>query len=160
MASESYEAPIPAAALPHLRVAILGAGKMGGILLQGFLKNNLFAADQLVATVQHEDRALALSAQLGVTVTTDNLEAARSADIILLGVKPIQVPGVIATIRSGLTKEKLLVSFAASVTTAAIEAGAGCELPVVRAMPNTPAMIGAGVTALCAGTFCTPKSLA
>jgi pyrroline-5-carboxylate reductase len=160
MASESYEAPVPTAALPHLRVAILGAGKMGGILLQGFLKNNLFSADQLVATVQHEDRALALSAQLGVSVTTDNLEAARSADIILLGVKPIQVPGLIAEIHSGLSKDKLIVSFAASVTTAAIEAGAGCELAVVRAMPNTPAMIGAGVTALCAGTFCTAEQLA
>jgi pyrroline-5-carboxylate reductase len=160
MASESYEAPVPTAALPHLRVAILGAGKMGGILLQGFLKNNLFSADQLVATVQHEDRALALSAQLGVSVTTDNLEAARSADIILLGVKPIQVPGLIAEIHSGLSKDKLIVSFAASVTTAAIEAGAGCELAVARAMPNTPAMIGAGVTALCAGTFCTAEQLA
>jgi pyrroline-5-carboxylate reductase len=133
---------------------------MGGILLQGFLKNNLFAADQIVATVQHPDRALALSAQFGMTVTTDNLEAAAFADVILLGVKPIQVPTLIATIQSALTPAKLLVSFAASVTTASIEAGAGCELAVVRAMPNTPAMIGAGVTALCAGRFCSADQMA
>ena len=146
--------------MPTLRVAVLGAGKMGGILLQGFLKNNLFAADQIVATVQHPDRALALSAQFGVTVTTDNLEAASTADVILLGVKPIQVPALIAEIQSGLTTDKLIVSFAASVTTASIEAAAGCELAVVRAMPNTPAMIGAGVTALCPGRFCSAEQMA
>ena len=154
------EASLPQPLLPNLRVAVLGAGKMGGILLQGFLKNNLFAPDQIVATVQHPDRALALSAQFGMTVTTDNLEAATFADVILLGVKPIQVPALIATIRPALTREKLIVSFAASVTTASIESGAGCELAVVRAMPNTPAMIGAGVTALCAGRFCSNDQMA
>ena len=148
------------ALMPTLRVAVLGTGKMGGILLQGFLKNNLFAVDQIVATVQHPDRALALSAQFGLAVTTDNLAAAQFADIILLGVKPIQVPALIAEIRPALNPQKLLVSFAASVTTASIEQAAGCELAVVRAMPNTPAMIGAGVTALCPGRFCTQDQLA
>jgi pyrroline-5-carboxylate reductase len=160
MSTETYEAPVPAPVLPDLRVAILGAGKMGGILLQGFLKNNLFALDHVVATVQHQDRALALSAQFGVSVTTDNVEAAAFADVILLGVKPVQVPALVEAIRPSLDSGKLLVSFAASVTTSSIEQAAGCELAVVRAMPNTPAMIGAGVTAVCAGRFCTPDKLA
>src|SRR5580698_6927296 len=107
--SASYEVPTPAAVLPDLRVAILGAGKMGGILLQGFLKNNLFAADQMVATVQHSDRALALTAQFGVAVTTDNLAAAEFADVILIGVKPIQVPALIAEIQPALTSKKLIL---------------------------------------------------
>ena len=148
------------AAMPGLKVAVLGAGKMGGILLQGFMKNDLLAPEQIVATVQHEDRAVALSAQFGVEVSTDNLAAAHWADVILLGVKPVQVPGLIAVIREALTKDKMLLSFAASVTTASIEDAAGCALPVVRAMPNTPAMISAGVTALCAGRFCTPAQMA
>ena len=160
MSSETYEAPVPAPLMPNLRVAVLGAGKMGGILLQGFLKNNLFAADQIVATVQHPERALALSAQFGVSVTTDNLEAAANSDVILLGVKPIQVPALVAEIRPALNKKKMLLSFAASVTTASIEHIAGCDLATVRAMPNTPAMIGAGVTALCAGRFCDPAQMA
>lgn len=145
--------------MPGLKVAVLGAGKMGGILLQGFLKNNLLHPDQIVATVQHAERALALSAQFGVSVTTENDAAAAWADVILLGVKPIQVPALIAEIKSGLTPAKMLVSFAASVTTGAIEAAAGCELAVIRAMPNTPAMIGAGVTALCSGRFCSPEQM-
>ena len=161
--SEQVEQVMPqvaAALMPGVKVAVLGAGKMGGILLQGFLKNNLLAPDQIVATVQHEDRALALSAQLGVTVTTDNAAAAKWADVILLGVKPVQVPALVWEIKNGLAPGKMIVSFAASVTTSAIEAAAGVELAVVRAMPNTPAMIGAGVTALCAGRFCEAEQMA
>ena len=148
------------AGMPDVKVAVLGTGKMGGILLQGFLKNNLLTPENLVATVQHSDRATALSAQFGVAVGTDNLEAARWADVILLGVKPVQVPGLIAEIQPGLDRRKLLLSFAASVTTGSIEEAAGFELGVVRAMPNTPAMISAGVTALCAGRFCSAEQMA
>lgn len=157
--SDTTHEPAHPSLMPGLKVAILGTGKMGGILLQGFLKTNLLHSDQIAATVQHEDRATALSAQFGVHVTTDNLAAAEWADVILLGVKPVQVPGLIAVIRPALTAEKMLLSFAASVTTAAIEEAANCELPVVRAMPNTPAMISAGVTALCAGRFCSASQM-
>jgi len=160
MSDDSYELPVPASVLPNLRVAILGAGKMGGILLQAFLKNNLLLPDQLVATVQHPDRALALSAQLGVNVGTDNLAAARQADVILLGVKPIQVPALIADILPALTPAKLLLSFAASVKTRSIEDAAGCDLAVIRAMPNTPALLSAGATALCSGRFVSPEQIA
>lgn len=160
MSTETYELPVPVAALPDLRIAILGAGKMGGILLQAFLKNNLLHTDQLVATVQHPDRAQALFAQFGVEVDTDNIAAARQADVILLGVKPTQVPVVVNEIAPVLTPEKMLLSFAASVKTRDIEDAAGCNLAVVRAMPNTPAMLAAGITALCPGRFVTPQQMA
>ena len=160
--SESYEVPVLTAtpAMPGLRVAVLGAGKMGGILLQAFLKNNLLAPEQIFATVQHAERAQALSAQFGVEVTTDNLAAARQADVILLGVKPIQVPALIEEIKPALTPKKTVLSFAASVKTRAIEDGAGCELAVIRAMPNTPAMLAAGITALCGGRFVSAEQMA
>ena len=159
MSTETYELPVPAAGLPGVRVAILGAGKMGGILLQAFLKNNLLHEDQLIATVQHPDRAQALSAQFGVEVDTDNLAAAKQADVILLGVKPTQVPVVVNEIAPALTPEKMLLSFAASVKTRDIEDAAGCNLAVVRAMPNTPAMLAAGITALCPGRFVSPEQM-
>ena len=151
-------AAVPAQ-LPHVRVAVLGAGKMGGILLQAFLKQNLFAPDQIFATVGHAERALALSTQWGVDVSTNNLEAASKADLILIGVKPFQVPDLIAEIRSALTPAKTLVSFAASVKTRAIEDLAGMEIAVVRAMPNTPSALGAGAAALCRGRFVTPEKM-
>ena len=101
MAEIAVEATEVPAQLPLVRVAVLGAGKMGGILLQAFLKENLFAADQIHATVGHAERALALSTQWGVDVSTNNLEAARQSDLILLGVKPFQVPDLIAEIKPG-----------------------------------------------------------
>ena len=147
---ETTETP---AQLPHVRVAVLGAGKMGGILLQAFLKQNLFAPDQIHATVGHAERALALSTQWGVDVTTNNLQAASQADLILLAVKPYQVPDLLAEIRPALSKGKTLISVAASVKTRAIEDAAGVEIAVIRAMPNTPSALGAGAAALCRGRF-------
>jgi pyrroline-5-carboxylate reductase len=153
MAERTVESTEVAAQLPQVRVAVLGAGKMGGILLQAFLKQNLFAPEQIHATVGHAERALALSTQWGVDVTTNNLEAARQSDLILLGVKPMQVPGLIEEIRPALTTAKTLISFAASVKTRAIEEAAGMEIAVIRAMPNTPSALGAGAAALCRGRF-------
>ncbi len=159
MAEISVEAPQIPAQLPKVRIAVLGAGKMGGILLQAFLKENLFAADRIHATVSHPERALALSTQWGVDVSTNNLEAVRQSDLILVGVKPFQVPDLIAEIKPGLTPAKMLVSFAASVKTRAIEDAAGMEIAVVRAMPNTPSALGAGAAALCRGRFVTPSQM-
>ncbi len=153
MAEIAVEAPQTPAQLPKVRVAVLGAGKMGGILLQAFLKENLFAADRIHATVGHAERALALSTQWGVDVSTNNLEAVKQSDLILVGVKPFQVPELIAEIKPALSKGKMLVSFAASVKTRAIEEAAGMEIAVVRAMPNTPSALGAGAAALCRGRF-------
>ena len=153
MAEIAVEAAQTPAQLPYVRVAVLGAGKMGGILLQAFLKENLFAADRIHATVSHAERALALSTQWGVDVGTDNVEAVRQADLILVGVKPFQVSDLIAEIKPVLTPAKTIVTFAASVKTRAIEEAAGIEIGVIRAMPNTPSALGAGVAALCRGRF-------
>ncbi len=155
-----YNLPQAPATMPGVRVAVLGTGKMGGILLQAFLKNNLLHPEQIVATVAHPERAVALSTQYSVEVSTDNLEAARDADVILLGVKPMQVPALVKEIRPALTKDKLLLSFAASVKTSAIEEAAGLEVAVIRAMPNTPAMLAAGITALCGGRYVSEAQLA
>jgi pyrroline-5-carboxylate reductase len=159
MAEIAVEAPQTPAKLPQVRVAVLGAGKMGGILLQAFLKENLFAADKIHATVGHAERALALSTQWGVDVSTNNLEAVKQSDLILVGVKPFQVADLIAEIKPGLTPAKTLVSFAASVKTRSIEEAAGMQIAVVRAMPNTPSALGAGAAALCRGRFVSDQQM-
>ena len=159
MAEISVEAPEVPAQLPNVRVAVLGAGKMGGILLQAFLKQNLFGPDQIHATVGHAEKAIALSTQWGVDVSTDNLEAVRQSDLILIGVKPFQVPDLMETIKPGLTAGKTIVSFAASVKTGAIQEASGLDIGVIRAMPNTPAALGAGATALCRGRFVSAQQM-
>jgi pyrroline-5-carboxylate reductase len=151
-----YTTPQP---LAGLKVAILGAGKMGGILLQAFLKSKVLEPEQITATVEHEDRAGQLSAQGGVDVSTDNVTAAQGADLILIGLKPITVPEVVRQIRPALTPQKLIVSIAASVRTTAIEHAADMDIGVVRAMPNTPSMLGAGIAALSRGRFANQEQL-
>ena len=83
-------------------IAVLGAGKMGGILLQAFLKQQITSPERLFATVAHADRAAVLSAQWGIEVSTDNLAVANKADVLLLGVKPFQIPALVEEIRPAL----------------------------------------------------------
>lgn len=141
------------------RVAVLGAGKMGGILLKALLEKQLFSRKATVATVQHQEKARSLSQKLGIPVSTDNRAAARDADIIFVCVKPQVVDEVIEQIRSSVTKNQIIISVAASVPTSRIEQGLKRAVPVVRAMPNTPCVLGVGMTALCKGKFATAKHL-
>ncbi len=138
--------------LSQQRVAVLGAGKIGGILIQGFLRKGLLAPGNVLATVAHAERAERLSGVLGVAVTTDNVAAAKQADVILLAVKPQTVREVLEQVRGVVRPGTLVVSVAASVTTAFIEKCLAAALPVVRAMPNTPCVVGAGMTGLAKGT--------
>ena len=135
------------------RVAVLGAGKMGGILLNALLEKGLLSPKSTVATVQHEARARALTEKLGVSVGTDNLAAARDADIIFVCVKPQMVQEVMEQIRPQAASRQLVISVAASVPTSQIERVLGNNVPVIRAMPNTPCVLGCGMTALCKGKF-------
>jgi pyrroline-5-carboxylate reductase len=133
------------------KVAFLGAGKMGGIILQALLKNGLLSTKSTFATVAHPDRAKALAAKLKIKVGTNNVEAAKGADIIVIGVKPQVVEEVVREISGQLTPKQLLISVAASVPTSMIEKHLQSNVPVVRAMPNTPCLLGAGMTAICKG---------
>jgi pyrroline-5-carboxylate reductase len=143
----------------HKRLAVLGAGKMGGILIEAFLKQGLVPTKNIAATVQHRGQERRKLSATAVSLDTDNRAAARAADIILLCVKPQTIGGVLDEIRSELTEKKLIVSIAASVPTEYIERRLGGNFPVIRAMPNTPSMVGAGITAVCKGKFASDKDL-
>lgn len=145
--------------LSDKKLAVLGAGKLGGILLRAYLKRGLFASSQVTATVKHRERAAGLAKELGIAVTTDNREAVKGADIVLLTIKPQTVAEVLQEIAPEMSSGALLVCVAASVPTgfleqqlAATTAGKQHEVPVVRAMPNTPAAVDCGMTAICGGT--------
>ena len=137
--------------LSDKKLAVLGTGKLGGILLRAYLKQGLFAAKRVTATVKHREKAMALAKELRVSVTIDNREAVRDADIILLGVKPQVVGEVLKVIAPELKEKVLVISVAASVPTSYIEERLGRNVPVVRAMPNTPSTVGCGMTGICRG---------
>ncbi len=141
------------------KVAVLGAGKMGAILLQSFLKDGLLLPSQTWATVAHPERARLLKDKLKVHAGIDNAEAVQNADIIFLCVKPQVVAEVVKEIRAHVNNNQLLISVAASVPTEMIERALEKDVPVVRAMPNTPCVLGAGMTALCKGKFAQKQHL-
>jgi pyrroline-5-carboxylate reductase len=105
--------------------------------------------------VRRPERARALSTQLALPVGTDNRAAAREAEIILLCVKPQNVREVLEEIRPEVTPDKLLVSAVASMPTSFMEDVLRAPIPVVRAMPNTPCVVGKGMTGLCRGKHAT-----
>ena len=84
--------------LSDKKLAVLGAGKLGGILLRAYLKQGLFMSNRVIATVKHAEKAAALAKELGIAVTTDNREAVKGADIVLLTVKPQTVAEVLQEI--------------------------------------------------------------
>jgi pyrroline-5-carboxylate reductase len=140
------------------KIALLGCGKMGTILLESFLERKLVAPQEAIATVQHGDRGPELSRELGgVPVGTDNRAAVAGAQIVLLCVKPQVLGQLLDEIAPALTPETLVISIAASTTTSFIQQKLGKDIPVVRAMPNTPAMVGAAMTAVCAGPVAKPE---
>jgi pyrroline-5-carboxylate reductase len=148
------------------KLAVLGAGKLGGILLRAYLKQGLFVSNRVIATVKHTERAGALAKDLGLAVTTDNRDAVKGADIVLVTVKPQTIAELLQEIAPEIGADALLVSVAASVPTgfveqqlAAARGGEHDKIAVVRAMPNTPAAVDCGMTAICGGSHASPHHL-
>ncbi len=145
--------------LSEKNLAVLGAGKLGGILLRAYLKQGLFTPKRVTATVRHEEKAVKLTKELGVKVTTDNCKAVQTAEIVLLGVKPQVVGEVLKEIAPHLAKNALIISVAASVPTTYIEQRVGEKVAVIRAMPNTCSVVGIGMTGICRGGHASPEHL-
>ena len=131
--------------LRGIRLGIVGTGVMAEAMLAGLLERDLVPARNIICTHPRAARREALVATYHVSVAESNLEATADTDIILLGVKPQMLGGVMAELRGSLRPVQLVISIIAGATTTAL--GGGLDHPaVVRCMPNTPAQIGRGVT--------------
>jgi len=142
------------------RLAVIGLGKLGGLLAEAFVARGLIRPENLEATVRHADRASLLDEKLPFSVHTDNERAVANADIVLLAVKPQMMEGVCDQIKGGLGKGNLVVSILAGVPNKSIERFFDDEVAVVRAMPNTPCAVGSGMTVLCRGTHASDSDAA
>ncbi|CAB4686335.1 MAG: pyrroline-5-carboxylate reductase [Actinobacteria bacterium] len=131
-----------------MRIAILGAGKIGESLIAG-LRSSDWA--DIVATSRREDRAQALAERYKVDATTSNPDAIRGADVVVLAVKPQDISALLGEIGHLLSASQTVVSVAAAIPTAAIERHLPDDVPVVRAMPNTPSTVHEGIAGICAG---------
>ncbi|HSF86309.1 MAG TPA: pyrroline-5-carboxylate reductase [Acidimicrobiia bacterium] len=134
----------------HPTVAILGAGSMGEIFAEGLLRAG-WSTDQLVMAARRPERAEEATRHTGVEVLLDAAEAAKGKDVVVIAVKPKDVPGLLGQLVDVITADQLIVSLAAGVPVAVFEA-AFPEVAVVRSMPNTPAAVDEGMTAYCGGS--------
>ncbi|MFB3880545.1 MAG: pyrroline-5-carboxylate reductase [Armatimonadota bacterium] len=132
-------------------LGIIGTGNMGAALVRGVVGAGALPAQRIAVSDSDAGRAQALAGELGVATLTSNAELAGNSELVLLAVKPGIVPGVLVEIAPVLTAEQMLVSIAAGVTLAGIRECLGPVAPALaRVMPNTPALVGAGLLALSA----------
>jgi pyrroline-5-carboxylate reductase len=139
-------------------LGVIGAGNMGAALLGG-IKSRFPSVEIRVADPSEERRRL-VAKQFSVETSDDNASICEFADIVLLCVKPQSVDHVLGTLQPKFSAAKLLVSVCAGVTCSRIESALGAGSRVVRAMPNTPALVGAGATAIAPGRDATKDDVA
>ena len=140
--------------------AFLGAGNMARALLRGALARGGLGPEQLGVSDSVPASLTQAASEFGVRTFVTNLEAARWAHVIVLSVKPQVLPAVLFEIAPALTPDKLVISIAAGITSTRVSEGLGGHARVVRAMPNTPAIVGAGATALVGARNASAEDLA
>ena len=139
----------------HDRIAFIGGGNMGRAMLAALCRSGV-PAERLRVADAHAPTRAALAHDLGVEALADNVSAVTAADVVVLAVKPQEMPRVVGELRDVLQRDRpTLISIAAGLRCADLDAWSGGGLSIVRAMPNRPAVVGAGATALFAASGAT-----
>jgi pyrroline-5-carboxylate reductase len=141
------------------RIAILGAGKIGESLLAGLLGSGWRTPEDIVVTGRRDERLQELAERHGVEATLSNAEAVAGAGLIVIAVKPQDFDVLLGEIGGLLNPEQTVLSVAAAIPTSQIEARLAAGVPVVRAMPNAPALVQEGMAGICAGAHASDEHL-
>jgi pyrroline-5-carboxylate reductase len=131
--------------LRNATLSLIGAGAMGEAMIRGILTQHLIEADDITVSTPRAERVQELRGRYGINAVTDNCQAARAGNIVVLAVKPQTVPKVMPEIREALAPDDLVISIVAGMPSRVLARGLGVP-KVVRAMPNTPAQVGHGMT--------------
>lgn len=140
-------------------ITFIGGGNMASAIMGGIIGSGLSQSSKITATAKTDKTLDALSERFGIKTTHSNPDAAKTADILFLAVKPFLFSEVISEIKSSIKKDTLIVSIAAGQPMSAIEAMFGFPIKLVRAMPNTPALVGEAMSALCTNDLVTEEEL-
>jgi pyrroline-5-carboxylate reductase len=140
-------------------LGFLGGGNMAEALIRGLVRGGHASPDRIVASGPREERLAELASAFGIRTTVDNRELARQAQILVLSVKPQIIDRVLIEVADQVQPGALILSLAAGVSTQAIERRLPSGARVIRSMPNTPALVGAGATAIAGGAHAEPSDL-
>lgn len=135
-------------------IGFIGLGNMAKAIIGGLLQKDFVKKEQIVGSAKTEKTLLKMKSDFGIITVADNCEVAKSADVLVLAVKPQMIDGVLEEIRGYLKEDVLVVSILAGKTIGYLEKGIGREVKLARCMPNTPALVGAGCTGVCFNTKC------
>jgi pyrroline-5-carboxylate reductase len=140
-------------------IGFLGTGNMAEALIKGLLHAKVVEPGRIIGSDPRKERCDELTQRFQIRTTTSNLEVVRASEIVVLSVKPQILPTVLDEVAKELKPHALVISIAAGTPVAAIEARLPAGTRVVRTMPNTPALVGAGATAIAGGGHATPADL-
>lgn len=140
-------------------IGFVGAGNMAEAILSGILKNGFYAPQDVTMSDPAGERLERLKTKYGVAVTGDNDEVGQNCDVVVLAIKPQMASAVLTPMKTG-NKGQLFISILAGMTTLKIEKFFSEKIKLVRAMPNTPLMVGRGCTALCTGASAGDEEMA
>ncbi|MGQ9806259.1 MAG: pyrroline-5-carboxylate reductase [Chlorobiales bacterium] len=142
------------------KLGIIGVGKLGEAIALGLIKNGVLKASDITGSAKRESSIERIRTKIGIEAVASNRDVVTNSDVVILAVKPQNIAKVCKEICNTLKPTQVVVSVAASVSTSYIEEHLEMEVPVVRAMPNTPSLINAGMTAICGGRFAKKEHLA
>lgn len=133
-------------------IGIIGLGRMGRCLVQGLIESKTLSKDHIFFTTKHDETSKRVTDELGIKRCADNSELVKKCATVVLAVKPQNMGEVLKEIAGSVGKDNTLVSIVASISTDDIQTGLGKKAAAVRAMPNTPAFVREGITAVCLGS--------
>lgn len=136
-------------------IGFIGAGKMATAIINGLKSSKLFKPENIIASEPNKEYAHKIEKDLGIKIVHNNREAAAQADIILLAVKPFVVKEVLTEIEDRIDDTKLIITIAAGISSKKIEEILEKTARVIKVMPNTPALLGCGMSAVCKGEHAT-----
>ena len=142
------------------RIAVLGAGKIGEALVSGLVSSGWREPGELAVTSRRPERVQELAERYGVRATTSNAEAVAGAGIVVVAVKPQDIEALLGEIGGLVSEEQTVLSIAAAIPTSLIEGHLLARVPVVRAMPNTPATVHEGIAGIAPGAHAAEEHLA
>lgn len=140
-------------------VGFIGAGKMASAIIKGLLDSELFTKEQLCAAEINSINAQKAEQEFGIKITDKADDVVKNSDIIVIATKPFAVKELLEKIKPYVTEKQIIISIAAGISTHLIESALEKNVQVIKVMPNTPALLGTGMSAVCKGKYATDETL-